>query len=63
MYKFAKMKTKCSLQEMRILGIATKSIVKPNIEELKEEAKKLFEKGKNESLKFKRAQSAIESEV
>lgn len=64
MYKVAEMKMGLTLKEIRIMGIATKSIVKPNLEELKEEAKKLAKKGKTtESLRFKRSQTAIENEV
>eukprot|EP00026_Physarum_polycephalum_P005060 Phypoly_transcript_05086.p1 GENE.Phypoly_transcript_05086~~Phypoly_transcript_05086.p1 ORF type:complete len:662 (+),score=139.46 Phypoly_transcript_05086:33-1988(+) len=64
MYKLAGLKTGWNMDELRQLGKATRSVVKPVLDELREEANKLVYQGKDkESLKLKRARKFIQLEL
>jgi hypothetical protein len=53
-----------NMHELRQLGKATRSVVKPVLDELREEANRMVFQGKEkESVKLKRARQTIQREV
>ena len=64
MYKIASLRVGWNMKELRQLGIATRAVVKPVLEQLRDEGKRLALQGnEKESMKLRRARRFIQQEV